>query len=114
MSFPDATIYSLFGAAPGLVIVARTWVKGLKLASRMSTIAFAERKWNDADLTNKQKLDLWSSPDRFIGPDDSAAMVDAKRAILAYRYKGLLGLWGGGILAFAGGIIGSLIARGLA
>jgi hypothetical protein len=109
----NATIYSLLGAAPGLVIVALTWVKGLKLESRMSAVAFAERKWNEADLINTQKLDLWFFPERFIRPEDSTAMVDAKRAILAYRYKGLLGLWGGGMLAFAGGIVGSLVARGL-
>ena len=33
----NATIYALLGAAPGLVIVVLTWVKGLRLESRAPT-----------------------------------------------------------------------------
>jgi hypothetical protein len=74
----------------------------------------AERKWADADLSNDQKVSLWVAPHRFIGPDDSPAIVEAKKAILAFRPRALWGMCGGGILAFAGGVVGSLIASQVA
>jgi len=102
------------GAGPGFAIALRTWSQGLRLQSRLSAVAMAERKWAEADLSNDQKLSLWFAPHRFIGPNDTPAIVEAKNAILAFRSRALWGIWGGGILALVGGIAGSLIASRVA
>lgn len=102
------------GAAPGFAIALRTWWKGLRLQSRLSAVAMAERKWEEADLSNDQKLSLLFAPHRFIGPNDTPDMVEAKKAILAFRSRAMWGTWGGGILAFVGGVVGLLIASQVA
>ncbi|MEF9418617.1 MULTISPECIES: hypothetical protein [Xanthomonas] len=102
------------GAAPGFVIALRTWWQGLRLQSRLSAAAVAERKWAAAELSNHQKVNLWFAPHRFISPDDTPSIMEAKKAILAFRSRALWGIWGGGILAFVGGVAGSLIASRVA
>lgn len=102
------------GAAPGFAIALRTWWRGLQLESRLSAAAIAERKWAEADLSNSQKVSLWVSPHRFIGPSDSPAIVEAKKAILVFRSRALWGMWGGGLLAFVGGVIGVIVSGRLA
>nr|AAX14944.1 ORF117 [Xanthomonas campestris] len=70
------------GAAPGFVIALRTWWQGLRLQSRLSAAAVAERKWAAAELSNHQKVNLWFAPHRFISPDDTPSIMEAKKPFL--------------------------------
>ena len=102
------------GAAPGLALALRTWWQRQQFSRHMSAVASVEQKWNDSDLRTEQKFNLWFKPHCFVRRADSPAMAEARSAILAFRRKTVRGLWGGGILAVIGGLVGWLLARAIA
>ncbi|CEJ45271.1 hypothetical protein XAB3213_300018 [Xanthomonas citri pv. bilvae] len=77
------------GAAPGFVIALRTWWQGLRLQSRLSAAAVAERKWAAAELSNHQKVNLWFAPHRFISPDDTWVQPPFSRTLTRRPIKAM-------------------------
>lgn len=108
------TIGFLIGAAPGMAILLWNMRRQQVLRKKIEAVAWEERSWNDTQLGFKQQLNLLFHPERYVEPNDSPALVEAKQALLSAWPQIWRRHWIGGGVLVVGAVIGVAIGVALA
>jgi hypothetical protein len=108
------TIGFFVGAAPGTAILFRNMWHQHTLQKQIEAVAWQERSWSDTQLGFKQQFNLLFHPERYVTPDDSPALAQAKQALLNAWPQIRRRHWIGGGVVVAGAIIGVAVSAVMA
>ena len=108
------TIGFFVGAAPGIVIILTNMWRQQTLQKQIEAIAWKDRSWEDTQFGFKQLFNLLFHPERYIAPNDSPALVEAKQALLSAQPQIRRRHWIGGGVVVIGAVIGVAVGVALA
>lgn len=108
------TIGFFVGATPGITIILRNVWHQQVLQKQIQAIAWEERNWNNTQPDFRQQFNLLFHPERYIAPDDSPALVQAKQALLSAWPQIRRRHWIGGGVLIVGAFMGVAASVALA